>query len=115
MPGGGVPRLLGHGPAELAGRHQLTVLRGQLSGGEHAVAVTHGGLVDHHGRHHVGDCDAELGQLGFMPGAICTSSQPGAEVSRICFAACVRIGAVRYSHLVTGAHSLERALRGCSL
>jgi len=63
-------------PAELAGRHQLTVLHGQLSGGEHAVAVTHGGLVDHHGRHHVRDCDAVLGQLGFMPGAICTSSQP---------------------------------------
>ena len=102
LPGGGVPRLLGHGPAELAGRHQLTVLHGQLSGGEHAVAVTHGGLVDHHGRHHVRDCDAELGQLGFMPGAICTTSQPGAEVSMICFAACVRIGAVRCSHLVMG-------------
>src|SRR5690242_14152416 len=36
-----------------------------------------------------------------MPGAICTSSHPSApKLSRICFAACVRIGAVRYSHLV---------------
>src|SRR6476469_2822184 len=38
-----------------------------------------------------------------MPGAICTSSHPSApKLSRICFAACVRIGAVRYSHLVMG-------------
>lgn len=36
----------------------------RLSGGELAVTVTHGGLVDHHGRHHVMDCAAELGQLG---------------------------------------------------
>src|SRR6478609_2953891 len=36
-----------------------------------------------------------------MPGAICTSSHPSApKLSRICLAACVRIGAVRYSHLV---------------
>src|SRR4051794_9636163 len=82
LPGGGVPLLLGYGPAELAGHHQVTVLHGQLSGGEHAVAVTHGGLVDHHGRHHVRDYDAELGQLGFMPGAICTSSQPSEPTCR---------------------------------
>src|SRR3954465_9642462 len=36
-----------------------------------------------------------------MPGAIWTSSHPSApKLSRICLAACVRIGAVRYSHLV---------------
>src|SRR5690242_11512724 len=36
-----------------------------------------------------------------MPGAICTSSHPSApKLSKICLAACVRIGAVRYSHFV---------------
>src|SRR3954454_14555481 len=36
-----------------------------------------------------------------MPGAICTSSHPSdPKLSKICLAACVRIGAVRYSHFV---------------
>src|SRR6478735_7478096 len=36
-----------------------------------------------------------------MPGATCTSSHPSApKLSKICLAACVRIGAVRYSHFV---------------
>ena len=44
-----------------------------------------------------------------MPGAICTSSQPSEpKLSRICFAACVRIGAVRYSHLVMARTLLGR-------
>ena len=62
------------------------------------MAVTHGGLIHHHGRLHVMVALPTSAGLGFVPGAIGTHSRaPGSEASRICFVVCVLIGAVRYA------------------